>query len=100
MIQHDFQELTFNGATVRSCRLCACTADSPQGKEDCRGKIAQQAPSAPIAPIQKPFDMSMIRSLDVVAIEAKIGELSGEIAALKVLLKAAKAKGRHAKKQA
>ncbi len=75
-----------------TCDGCkAVLSNTPPGQEP--QAVAPQASAALVTiPAQQPGLPEMIAAMDVPRIEAMIADLNGELAALKVLLKAAKAR--------
>lgn len=110
---HEWQSLNFNGTIVQSCKWCFAPMNSPQGKESCTGRskiekeIVELAVKPPVllpntmtaSVIKTPSVADLIRSLNVADIEGLIVELEGEVAGLKVLLAAAKARDMVKEKQ-
>jgi len=101
---HEWQSLNFNGSIVRSCKWCFTPDNGPDAKEPCSGRskiekeVIQLASKVPVAlpngiVVTKMNNVAdLVRSLNVVEIERLIAEHEGEVAGLKVLLAAAKAR--------
>ena len=93
MTEHKYHELNFAGAAKRACVYCHCLDDSPQAKEPCpQGSITETEAAKPKSPAKFANASDIVKSLDSESIERRIEEVEGELAALKVLLKAAQAK--------
>lgn len=112
---HDFQQLqNAKGGVMTACRFCLCAPSDPKAKEPCAANVLANMPPVgepktaqtvvSSAPVVAPMKLAgsavdLVKSLDADAIQAKITELSGEIAGLEVLLKVAKARDAKAKKE-
>lgn len=111
---HDFQDIVGpKGSVIKACRYCLCKIEDPLASQACQQNIkitntmpplGEQSNVGAVAAVAtlpastKPLSMvELIKSLDADAIEAKIAELSGEIAGLEVLLTAARARDLKAK---
>ena len=116
---HDIQELVGpKGSVIKACRFCLakegdaklaqpCTANAAQvmppknGREPYPvlgpGEIVPLGGPATVVKVVAMSAVELVQSLDAQAIESKITELRGEIAALEVLLAAAKARDKKAK---
>jgi len=106
---HEWHSLNFNGSIVRSCKWCFTPDNGPDAKEPCAGRskiekeVIQLASKVPVIDqhtartlaggIPKVSNVAdLVRSLNVTEIEGLIAEHEGEVAGLKVLLAAAKAR--------
>jgi len=92
---HNFMDLNVAGNMVRSCVYCHAVESSPQGKEPCPNAkhVNNSAAEKALIIMSAGTDfVALVASLDADAIAARIEALTGEIKALRVLLRSARAK--------
>lgn len=102
---HEFVSMNFNGVPVSACRHCGLQTMAAEASEPCKAKPGEgqlvalgSAGTTPLTATALPGVSQttslrdLIASLSSESLRKRLAELEGEVAALKVLLKAAEAK--------